>query len=216
MSKAPTFAAVKAQLAETAPTMTIRKTSDSEYRVTFRIDAIRAAFPEITAAAKLSEKAESLAAYESDLVDAYETAKAMYRVGLVSDVQPATAQPSETDSGIRMDEKTGRRYIDMTPTWSAMLSTFRMLVENGDATGRATAWQEIGRMAALADERNEMAKTLAAAEKAEDESLISRAAHIVRLESLAACANESLHLLPSGMARDEMRAHLKAAGYRVA
>lgn len=47
-----------------------------------------------------------------------------------------------------------REFIDMTPTWAGMLSTLRMLAENGNATGRATAWAELARMAEAADKWN--------------------------------------------------------------
>lgn len=53
--------------------------------------------------------------------------------------------------------------IDMTPTWAGMLPTLRMLVENGSAEGRRIAWEELGKAAALADERNRLATRIAAA-----------------------------------------------------
>lgn len=80
-AKAPTLAAVRATLAEHAPGLTIRKEDCGEYRVTFTQEAIAAAFPEMTRAERI-EKAESLAAYESDITSAYETGKAMFRTGL--------------------------------------------------------------------------------------------------------------------------------------
>lgn len=53
------------------------------------------------------------------------------------------------------------RTIDTTPTWAAMESTFRLLIENGNAEGRRTAWEEIAKALRLADERNAMAARLA-------------------------------------------------------
>lgn len=51
--------------------------------------------------------------------------------------------------------------IDMTPTWAGILPALRALIENSNAEGRRTAWAELERMAALADERNAMAARLA-------------------------------------------------------
>lgn len=50
--------------------------------------------------------------------------------------------------------------IDLTPTWAGMGATLRMLADNGDAEGQATAWAEIGKALRLADERNAMATAL--------------------------------------------------------
>jgi hypothetical protein len=68
---------------------------------------------------------------------------------------------------VAADEPKGRQYIDMTPTWAEIVPTLRMLVENGNAEGRRTAWEQIGKAAELADERNEMAKELARRESAD-------------------------------------------------
>lgn len=57
--------------------------------------------------------------------------------------------------------------IDMTPTWAAMESTFRLLIENGSAEGRRTAWAEIAKALRLADERNELAAELRRRETAD-------------------------------------------------
>lgn len=89
--KAPSLSAVREALAAHAPGITIRKDESGEYRVTFTQEAIAAAFPGMTRAERI-EKAESLASYDSDICAAYETGKAMFRVGLV----PATATPEET------------------------------------------------------------------------------------------------------------------------
>lgn len=47
--------------------------------------------------------------------------------------------------------KTQIGTIDLTPTWEEILSTLLVLIENGDAKGRATARAELTRMAKLAD-----------------------------------------------------------------
>lgn len=160
--KAPSLSAVRETLRETAPGITIRKEDCGEYRVTFTQEAIAAAFPAMTRAERI-EKAEALASYDSDICAAYETGKAMFRTGL----NPATAEneaPAATEAKADEADKPGREYIDMTPTWAAMAGTFRLVIENGNAEGRESMWQEIGRALALADERNAMAKRLAAVE----------------------------------------------------
>lgn len=55
------------------------------------------------------------------------------------------------------------RVIDMTPTWAGILPALRALIENSNSQGRATAWAELERMAALADERNLLAERIEAA-----------------------------------------------------
>lgn len=57
--------------------------------------------------------------------------------------------------------------IDMTPTWAGILPALRALIENSNAEGRRTAWAELGRMAALADERNRLSGELARYESVE-------------------------------------------------
>ena len=41
--------------------------------------------------------------------------------------------------------------IDCTPTWTDILPMLLLVLHEGDATGRAWAKEELGRMAALAD-----------------------------------------------------------------
>lgn len=55
------------------------------------------------------------------------------------------------------------RVIDMTPTWAGILPALRALIENSNPEGRRTAWAELERMAAFADERNAMAGRIEAA-----------------------------------------------------
>ncbi len=157
--KALTLSAARAALAERAPGITLRKAEGGDFRVTFTQAAIAAAFPAITRA-ELIEKAESLAAYESDAESALATGLAMAETGL----QPA---PATADEAAPEADKPGREYIDMTPTWAAMESTFRMLIENGNAEGRRTAWGEIAKALRLADERNELAAELRRRETAD-------------------------------------------------
>lgn len=157
--KALTLSAARAALAERAPGITLRKTEGGDFRVTFTQQAIAAAFPAMTRA-ELIEKAESLAAYESDADSALATGLAMAETGL----QPA---PATADEAAPEADKPGREYIDMTPTWAAMESTFRLLIENGNAEGRRTAWGEIAKALRLADERNELAAELRRRETAD-------------------------------------------------
>lgn len=157
--KALTLSAARAALAERAPGITLRKAEGGDFRVTFTQAAIAAAFPAMTRA-ELIEKAESLAAYESDAESALATGLAMAETGL----QPA---PATADEAAPEADKPGREYIDMTPTWAAMESTFRMLIENGNAEGRRTAWGEIAKALRLADERNELAAELRRRETAD-------------------------------------------------
>lgn len=188
MNASLTLSAAKAALAERAPGITLRKAEGGDFRVTFTLDAIAAAFPGMTRP-ELIEKAESLAAYESDAESALATGLAMAETGLQP--APATAEAAPAPEA----DKPGREYIDMTPTWAAMESTFRLLIENGNAEGRRTAWGEIGKALRLADERNEMAKAIYA---------------------LSIVANETAHCIGKPgklgeMARDEMDSALAAA-----
>lgn len=41
--------------------------------------------------------------------------------------------------------------IDVTPTWSSLLPVFRAILEDGSAESQAAIWEEIERMAKLAD-----------------------------------------------------------------
>lgn len=59
------------------------------------------------------------------------------------------------------------RTIDMTPTWAGILPALRALIENSNPEGRRTAWAELERMAALADERNQLSGELYRRESAE-------------------------------------------------
>lgn len=202
MARNPSLSAVRATLAETAPDMVIRKDDSGEYRVTFSQAAIARAFPAMTRP-ELIAKAESLAAYESDICDAYETAKAMYRTGLSAEA-PA-ALPPLFDESVSVDalapspegrelarplaEITGEpeapavQVIDMTPTWAAILPLLRAGIENGTPEGRRIAGAELARMAALADERNALAS--AEAER-EAESVYPECAHAPAARTLGA------------------------------
>lgn len=42
--------------------------------------------------------------------------------------------------------------VDVTPTWAEILPVLLLLLERGDAVGRETATDELGRMARIADE----------------------------------------------------------------
>lgn len=208
--KALTIAAAKAALAARAPAMTLRKTDGGDFRVTFTQAAIAAAFPAMTRA-ELIEKAESLAAYESDAESALATGLAMAETGLQPLPQPGTVPDYDAawskDDGWQKPapataeaapapeaDKPGREYIDMTPTWAAMESTFRLLIENGNAEGRRTAWGEIAKALRLADERNEMAAELRRRETAELSDVIQ--AYEMRSDGVQAAGAIVLRRLP--------------------
>lgn len=52
------------------------------------------------------------------------------------------------------------RTVDLTPTWSNIVPMLVLLIEHGNSEGRRTAWDQLYKMARLADERNEMARML--------------------------------------------------------
>ena len=131
----PTLKQVRETLAEKAPAITMRKNDCGEYRVTFTLDAIRSASPAMSRQ-ELIEKAESLAAYESDIESAYETALAMNRTGLVP--APAAA-PAKVET------------IELQMGWNDCLNMLLALYSDGNAKGRKYALGELRRMAALAD-----------------------------------------------------------------
>lgn len=187
MNASVTLSAAKAALAERAPGITLRKAEGGDFRVTFTLDAIAAAFPGMTRP-ELIEKAESLAAYESDAESALATGLAMAETGLQP--APATAEAAPAPEA----DKPGREYIDMTPTWAAMESTFRLLIENGNAEGRRTAWGEIAKALRLADERNEMAAELRRRETAELSDVIQ--AYEMRSDGVQAAGAIVLRRLP--------------------
>lgn len=187
MNASVTLSAAKAALAERAPGITLRKAEGGDFRVTFTLDAIAAAFPGMTRP-ELIEKAESLAAYESDAESALATGLAMAETGLQP--APATAEAAPAPEA----DKPGREYIDMTPTWAAMESTFRLLIENGNAEGRRTAWAEIAKALRLADERNEMAAELRRRETAELSDVIQ--AYEMRSDGVQAAGAIVLRRLP--------------------
>lgn len=85
--------------------------------------------------------------------------------------------------------RAGIRTVDATPAWAGILPLLRAAVENGTPKGRAMAWAEIERMAALADERNAMAPALF---------------------TLATSANETRHCVP-GMAGEELESAISGA-----
>lgn len=168
---APSLKSVREMLAAHAPGIVIRKAEGGEYRVTFTQAALTAAFPEMTRA-ELIEKAEALACYESDIAEAYESGKAMYRVGLARPAEaapahdfdnadspcPCGAGPHEAHKPFRPAEAAPVRTIYATPTWAAILPMLRLAIENGTADGRAIAWEELARMAGAADKWNAAAK----------------------------------------------------------
>lgn len=56
-------------------------------------------------------------------------------------------------------EKTVVEYIDLTPTWQAMLPVYINILENGNNEGKRVAREELARMAKAADAYNESKKT---------------------------------------------------------
>lgn len=79
-AKPLTLAQIREILSAEAPQIVIRK-ADGEFRITFTQAAIAETFPGLSRA-ELIEKAESLAAYESDAESALAAGRAMARVGL--------------------------------------------------------------------------------------------------------------------------------------
>lgn len=63
---------------------------------------------------------------------------------------PVPAEPRFTLSTITYRKPAG--VIDLTPTWSALLPVMIAAIENGTASGRAIAIDELTRMAQIADE----------------------------------------------------------------
>lgn len=61
----------------------------------------------------------------------------------------ATLDTSELDA--LPVEAPAPRVIDVTPTWESLIPAFVALIENGNATGRATAIHELKRLAAMGD-----------------------------------------------------------------
>ena len=164
MNRTAAIAAIKALHGMTA------RHGFGEIRITFTVDEMmrREGIDRKAAIARC----EDVAAYESDPESAVDTARAMLAVKPVAETVSAVGT------------------IDLTPTWSGMLSTLRMLVENGNAEGRKTAWGELARMAALADQRNTFGETFG---------------------TLATVASETAHHVPAGTARDELDAAIAAA-----
>lgn len=68
-----------------------------------------------------------------------------------------TAKPAP----VRIAKPAPVRSLDLTPTWSGMVSTLILLLQNGNGEGQATARAELVKMARLADERNAMARRAA-------------------------------------------------------
>lgn len=60
-------------------------------------------------------------------------------------VKPWTPVPTPVRADVQP------RVIDATPTWSGILPAFRAILEDGSAASQAAIWEEIGRMAKLAD-----------------------------------------------------------------
>lgn len=140
MESFTSLAATKAALAESAPDIILTKTDSNEYRITFKLAFIDAALGIKGRPAQI-EKAESLAAYETDLESAYETALAMVKnmARNLPAVEPiaAPAKPA--------------RVIDMTPTWAGILPGLLAILESGTGEGRKIAREELTRLASIAD-----------------------------------------------------------------
>lgn len=43
------------------------------------------------------------------------------------------------------------REVDLTPTWQGMMPAMRLMIESGTPESASIAWQEIERMAKIAD-----------------------------------------------------------------
>lgn len=131
-AKPLTLAQIREILSAEAPQIVIRK-ADGEFRITFAQVAIAAAFPGLSRA-ELIEKAESLAAYESDAESALETGRAMARVGLSGDAAaPAQAETARRDN---VEYHNGRRAFEA----GEALSANPYLAREGDADSRFARW----------------------------------------------------------------------------
>lgn len=166
MTAPKSLSALRSAMATAAPDM-VARCNDGEYRVTFSLVAIAAAFPDWTRA-EMIDKAESVAAYETDAESALATAIAMTAIGLRPAPlkltgSTATAEPAARDDGAKVVG-----FIDMTPTWAEMLPVMLLVMTDGNATGRASIKIELERMAALADQRNVYAGNLATIRAAAD------------------------------------------------
>lgn len=95
--------------------------------------------------------------------DAWETATAdKAEPETVSDTVRVNLQRQAGEMKAIADRDAGvpalRESIDVTPTWAAILPMLRLAAENGNATGRGIAWEELARMADAADRWNAAAK----------------------------------------------------------
>ena len=56
-----------------------------------------------------------------------------------------------TDAGQQPEATTTTRYVDVTPTWAAILPVLLHVIKNGSVEGRRMATEELQRMAEAAD-----------------------------------------------------------------
>jgi hypothetical protein len=96
--------------------------------------------------------------------------------------------------------------VSIETNWAAAAGIIAVALENGTGEGRQMAREELQRMAALADERNALARAKAEAEPAQNDMREA-------LLSLAMVANETAHCVgePGEIARDEMDSAIAAA-----
>lgn len=149
------IATVQAALRNDCPEMTIRKTDCGEYRVTFTMAAIMAAYPDMGRTDAIA-KAESLAAYESDITAAYETAKAMARTGLTAQASvdafvPMLRRDVASAPAVAPAPAPASKSVSITMGWRACLPMLLAVYTDGNVEGRKYALEELARMATIAD-----------------------------------------------------------------
>lgn len=111
------LAQIREILRAEAPAVTVRKAEGGEIRITFTQAAIAETFPGLSRA-EMIEKAESLAAYESDAESALETGRAMARVGLAprKALDSVYAAYGTTRAELAAEIETGETGPDWEPT----------------------------------------------------------------------------------------------------
>jgi hypothetical protein len=58
----------------------------------------------------------------------------------------------------KLIERDGKKYIDMTPTWSEILPTYLLILRDATEEGKKAAVEELTRMAKIADLYNDAVK----------------------------------------------------------
>lgn len=72
-------------------------------------------------------------------------------LGIASDWWPEAAVSGAVSASATVSADARPESIDVTPTWTDILPVFRSILEDGSAESQAAIWEEIERMAKLAD-----------------------------------------------------------------